>query len=39
MEDAEMREAVGMFAKMWWIELVMWILWIIESLVILQFEE
>jgi uncharacterized membrane protein HdeD (DUF308 family) len=39
MEDAETREAVGMFAKLWWIELLMGILWIIVSLVILQFEE
>jgi uncharacterized membrane protein HdeD (DUF308 family) len=39
MEDAEMREAVSMFGKLWWIELVLGIIWIIVSLVVLQFEE
>ena len=39
MEDAEMREAVGMYSRLWWIELVMGIIWIAVSLVILQFEE
>lgn len=39
MEDIEMREAVSMFAKLWWIELLMGILWIVVSLVILQFKE
>ncbi len=38
MEDIEMREAVGQFAKLWWIELLLGIVWIIVSLVILQFE-
>lgn len=39
MEDMEVREAVGGFAKFWWIELLLGIVWIIVSLVVLQFEE
>jgi uncharacterized membrane protein HdeD (DUF308 family) len=39
MEDVEVREAVGMFAKLWWVELLLGIIWIIISLVVLQFEE
>jgi uncharacterized membrane protein HdeD (DUF308 family) len=39
MEDAEVREAVSMFGKLWWIELALGIIWIIVSLVVLQFEE
>jgi uncharacterized membrane protein HdeD (DUF308 family) len=39
MEDDEMREAASMFARFWWIELLLGILWIVVSLIILQFEE
>lgn len=39
MEDTEMREGAGMVSRLWWIELLLGIIWIIVSLVILQFEE
>ena len=39
MESPEMREAVGAMAKFWWIELILGIIWIIVSLVVLQFDE
>jgi uncharacterized membrane protein HdeD (DUF308 family) len=35
--DVEMQEAAGMVAKWWWMYLVTGILWVIISLVILQF--
>jgi uncharacterized membrane protein HdeD (DUF308 family) len=35
--DVEMQEAVGMASKWWWIWLVTGILWVVISLVILQF--
>ena len=39
MESPEGRAAVGMLGRMWWLWLVMGILWVVVSLVILQFEE
>ncbi|MBU1671839.1 MAG: DUF308 domain-containing protein [Actinobacteria bacterium] len=37
MADSDMAEAAGMVAKMWWVWLVTGIIWVILSLVILQF--
>jgi uncharacterized membrane protein HdeD (DUF308 family) len=39
MESPETRAAVGEIAKFWWVELLLGIIWIIVSLVILQFDE
>ena len=39
MESPEIREAVGEMAKFWWVELLLGIIWIIVSLIILQFDE
>lgn len=39
MEEAEVREVAGMMSNLWWVELALGIIWIIISLVILQFEE
>jgi len=39
MENPEMQEAVKEMAKFWWVELLLGIIWIIVSLVILQFDE
>lgn len=37
MEDAAQKEAFAAIKKLWWIELVLGILWIIVSLIILQY--
>ncbi len=39
LNSPEGRAAAGMLGKMWWLWLVMGILWVIASLVILQFNE
>jgi uncharacterized membrane protein HdeD (DUF308 family) len=39
MESPEARAAIGEIAKFWWVELLLGIIWIIVSLVILQFDE
>jgi uncharacterized membrane protein HdeD (DUF308 family) len=38
MENEEVREVVGMLAKYWWIELLIGIIWILVSLIVLQFD-